>query len=179
MCREDVLPLIKQLEFFDCLPKKSPKFILMDSFSELTDQLFESRRDQWLFACAYGDVSHTTEFESQFKCHGLLPVESLEKQYLALFNAFEARWGLVPILFLHFPIALEKRQLYIDRHHGIVEVIQKISKSVKNLTPIQINEVEIAWPEHVSEELKNFPYHYDVKTYEKFKVQLDGTGLFR
>jgi hypothetical protein len=178
MQRKDIWPLIKQLEFFDALPKKAPKFIFMDSFAELTDQLFRNKRDGWLFACAYSDINHTPQFENEFESCGLLDVGKLEDRYTQLFEAFSARWGVVPILFLHFPIALEHRQLYIDRYQAIIEVIDRLTKRFPNLLPIRIDESEVAWPESTSEELKNFPYHYDPNTYEKFKVELEKTGLF-
>ena len=178
MQRPDILPLIKQLEFFDSLPKKAPKFIFMDSFAELTDQLFRHKRDGWLFACAYSDVQHIPEFEDAFESCGLLATEELEERYIQLFESFAARWGTVPILFLHFPIALEQRQLYLDRYQAIIEVIDKLTKRFPSLLPIRIDESEVAWPDLASEELKNFPYHYDPKTYAKFKVELEKTGLF-
>jgi hypothetical protein len=114
MQRKDILPLIKQLEFFDSLPRKAPKFILMDSLAELIDQLFRNKREYWAFVCAYGDINYTPQFETEFESCGLLALDVLEDHYTQLFDAFSTRWGAVPILFLHFPIALEHRQLYID-----------------------------------------------------------------
>ncbi len=178
MLRQDILPLIKQLEFFDSLPKKAPKFIFMDSFAELTDQLFCNKRDGWLFACAYSDIKHTPQFENEFESCGLLALEELEEHYIQLFELFLLRWGVVPILFLHFPITLEHRQLYLDRYKAIIGVIDRLTKRFPNLLPIRIDESEVTWPDLASEELKNFPYHYDPKTYEKFKAELKKTGLF-
>lgn len=178
MQRKDILPLIKQLEFFNSLPKKAPKFIFMDSFAELTDQLFRNKRDRWLFACAYSDIKHVPEFENHFESCGLLDLESLEDDYSQLFKSFEVRWGVVPILFLHFPIALECRQPYIDRYKAIIHVIERLEKRFPNLQSIRIDESEVSWPNSTSEELRNFPYHYDSRTYEKFKVELEKTRLF-
>ena len=178
MHRNDILPLIKQLEFLDVLPRKAPKFIFMDSFAELTDQLFRHKSERWLFACAYSDVNHSDVFEGRFESCGLLSLQLLEGYYSCLFQEFEARWGAVPILFLHFPITLEGRQLYIERYHAIVNAIKRLSDRYKNLHSIQIDESEVSWPDFRSEELKNFPYHYDDKTYEKFKIELLKTRLF-
>jgi len=128
MARKDVLPLIRQLEFFDCLPKNPPKFIFMDSFSELTDQLFFDRVEGWRFACGYSDIEQNEDFNTAYAGMGLLRTEDIEKYYIKLFSLFENRWGKVPIYFLHFPIALEKRNIFKTRYSAIMMAIDTISK---------------------------------------------------
>jgi hypothetical protein len=130
MARKDVLPLIRQLEFFDCLPKNPPKFIFMDSFSELTDQLFFDRVEGWRFACGYSDIEQSEDFNTAYAGMGLLRMEDIEKYYIKLFSLFENRWGKVPIYFLHFPIALEKRDIFRARYSAIMSAIDSISESL-------------------------------------------------
>jgi hypothetical protein len=172
MGRDDVLPLIRQLEFFDCLPKRPPKLIFMDSFAELTDQLFLNRSQGWQFCCGYSDLAHDAKFSSQYDSLGLLPLDELKNCYLKLFDLFEERWGICPIYFLFFPIALETRQLFIDRHIAIVNAIHEIAKSRPHLHPIAIDESLVAWPKNMPESLKTFPYHYDETTYVLFKEKI-------
>lgn len=169
MARHDVLPLIRQLEYFDCLPKRPPKFILMDSFAELTDQLFSNKEQGWEFCCGYSDLLHTSELDHQYLSFGHLPLENLEDAYRKLFNLFNSRWGDVPILFLHFPIALETRDLYIERYTRISESIDSIALTMPNLISIRIDENLVARPTNVNDELRDFPYHYSPDTYLLFK----------
>lgn len=99
MSRRDVLPLIRQLEFFNCLPKKAPKFIFMDSYAELTDQLFVNSEYGWQFCCGYSDITHRQLFAEEFEAQGLLSLENLKAAYLKLFELFESRWGGCPYIF--------------------------------------------------------------------------------
>lgn len=175
MARQDVLPLIHQLGYFKCLPKTPPKFIFMDSFAELTDQLFMNALEKWQFCCGYSDIDHNENFNSMYMGLGLLPLQDLQKSYENLFNFFEARWGKVPIYFLHFPIALEKREVFIERYNAIVEVIQSIAESRSHIHSVKIDESRVAWPKDLPEDLRLFPYHYDDATYRMFKEKIDST----
>ena len=172
MARKDVLPLIRQLEFFDYLPKRPPKFIFIDSFSELTDQLFANRAEGWRFTCGYSDIEQSEDFNTAYAGMGLLRTEDLERYYVELFSLFENRWGNVPIYFLFFPIALETRELFIGRHKEIMRVVMEISLTRKNLHPIAIDEADVNWPSDLPDELRSFPYHYDEATYILFKEKI-------
>jgi hypothetical protein len=176
MARHDVLPLIRQLSFFYLLPKKAPNFIFMDSFSELVDQLFVNRAEGWKFTCAYNDINHGGGFLDFYECMGLLPKEELKKYYLDLIIFFEDRYGKVPIYFLHFPIALEKREVFRERYRAIISAIDQLSQIYSHLHSIKINEFEVSPPTHTQdtpESLNGFPYHYDTKTYTEFAKLLD------
>jgi hypothetical protein len=173
MARKDVLPLIRQLEFFDCLPKNPPKFIFMDSFSELTDQLFFDRAEGWRFACGYSDIKQSEDFNTAYAGMGLLRTEDLEKYYIKLFSLFENRWGKVPIYFLHFPIALEKRNIFKTRYSAIMMAIDTISNSQGHIYSVKIDESKVTHPSDLSDALKDFPYHYDRNTYFEFAKLID------
>ena len=175
MQRDDVLPLIRQLEFFYCLPKRAPKFIFMDSFSELTDQLFVNKKDGWKFCCGYSDISNSENFSALYECLGHLPLERLKSAYIALFDLFEDRWGVLPIYFLHFPITLETREIFNMRYNHIVKVIEEISSVRPNIHSIRIDESNVAWPVDAPKHLKSFPYHYDQSTYLRFREQIGPT----
>jgi len=174
MTRFDLPVLVRQLEFFDCLPRSAPKFIFMDSFAELTDQMFINRSEHWRFCSGYSDINHVEEFSNQFYSEGLLPVEKIKQAYLNLFNIFEERWGAsVPIYFLHFPIALEKREIFRNRYQEIVRIVNEIALERPNLHPIRIDESGIQMPEDAPQELKEFPYHYDESAYKLFKQKIE------
>ena len=99
MARKDVLPLIRRLEFFNFLPRRAPKFILMDSFAELTDQLFFNKLSKWQFCCGYSDLAHSELFSKHYESLGHLSLEALKPSYLSLFDLFEKRWGGPDLLF--------------------------------------------------------------------------------
>jgi hypothetical protein len=172
MQRDDVLPLIRQLEFFNCLPKRAPKFIFMDSFAELTDQLFINKLDQWQFCCGYNDVVHSEDFSRQYECAGHISLGALKSSYLSLFDLFEKRWGSVPIYFLHFPIVLESRPIYVERYHAILKVVEDISKLKSNVLSIKVDDSKVCWPNDTPENIRLFPYHYNDETYLKFKEKI-------
>ncbi|MBU3616725.1 hypothetical protein [Polynucleobacter sp. JS-Polo-80-F4] len=172
MARKDVLPLIRQLEFFDCLPRRAPKFIFMDSFAELTDQLFFNKLDKWQFCCGYSDLAHSEVFSEQYECSGHMPSGRLKSAYTSLFDLFERRWGKVPIYFLHFPIALETRPIYIERYHAIALAIQEISKTRSNVFSVEVDGSKVHWPSDAPENIRSFPYHYEGKTYLMFKENI-------
>ncbi|MBU3632849.1 hypothetical protein [Polynucleobacter sp. AP-Feld-500C-C5] len=173
MARKDVLPLIKQLEYFDCLPKHPPKFILMDSFSELTDQLFEHKFEGWQFACGFSDINHSEDFGFIYNAWGLLSIIDIQKSYEDLFKLIEIRWGKVPIYFLHFPIALEKRDIFRERYFAIMSTIDSLSANYSHIHSIKIDESRVISPSNVSDALKDFPYHYDYQTYAEFARLMD------
>ncbi|CAM3773462.1 SGNH/GDSL hydrolase family protein [Polynucleobacter arcticus] len=173
MARNDVLPHIRQLEFFNCLPMHPPRFILMDSFAELTDQLFTQRSEGWQFCCAYSDLVQEKSFSEEYESNGLLPIENMRQVYLELFSFFINRWGAVPIYFLHFPIALETRENLRKRHAAMIEIIHQIALEYPNVHSIAIDESSVQWPNNTPEELKAFPYHYDEETYLAFKKNIE------
>lgn len=173
MVRDDVLPLIRQLEFFSCLPKRAPKFILMDSFAELTDQLFTELFEGWKFCSAYGDLDQRKSFSKEFTANGILPVERMKESYSQLFDIFNSRWGAVPIYFLHFPVTLETRDAFRRRHDAIVQIIDELNLDYPNLHSITIDESRVQWPNNAGDDLKVFPYHYDEDTYLAFKSKIE------
>lgn len=173
MTRFDLPDLIRQLEFFNCLPKNPPKFIFMDSFAELTDQMFINRSEHWRFCCGYTDVDHSEEFSNKYVCEGLLPIDQIKQYYLDLIHIFRKRWGAVPIYFLHFPIALESREIFRYRYEEILRIINEIGVENSNFHSIQIDESNIQRPKNLAKELKEFPYHFDEATYLLFKKNIE------
>ena len=89
LLRKDVYPFIKQQEQLPWLNVKNFEYLIMDSFAELTDQKFTHRKDKRSFCCHYTDINHTSEFNAEFECCGLLPIESFEDAYNNFFDWFE------------------------------------------------------------------------------------------
>lgn len=177
MFREDIIPLIQQQETATSYTSTPPKLILMDSFSELTDQLFIHAKNRWEFCCNYGDISDTDEFRDKFEKHGLLPIEEIDAWYRELFFNLRTRYGEIPIVFMHFPTKLDPRQIFHDRAKAIHESIQQLSLELTSLYSISVDNAIVDWPEkHGTQEFPdNFPYHYNNRTYEEFRLKVEAS----
>lgn len=179
LLNSQILPFVLQQEYSGWMPSHPPVAIYMDSFAELTDQVFAHKREGWKFCAAWSDVSHTVEFEATFRSEGLLPVESLERNYRHLFETLRARYGNAPIFFLHFPSKLETREKFRLRKIMIEEVLEEIKDRFAPLHTLSIPEDRVAWPEERVPGLEAFPYHYNQETYRFFRRELDSIDAFR
>jgi hypothetical protein len=179
MERRDVIGLIAEQESWDWFSNRPPLALYMDSYSELTDQLFVHREYKWQFCCNYSDLNHTPEFESQFETLGLLPVEDLLKFYRSYFGIIRRRWREIPIVFLHFPTKLDKREKFKSRSRKILESITQISQEFQPFYSLTLDDSVVDWPETKIPGLENFPYHYNQRTYQVFAEQVRATGVFQ
>ena len=166
--RLDVAPLMRQLENFDRLPRTPPVFIYMDSFSELVDQLFVSRKEGWGASCVYSDINHTEKFEKNYLYGGLLNLENSIILYRIFFDKLISIYGQVPIIFLHFPSNLETRDLYITRAANIKNSIDMLALEYKNLISISIHPGDVERPENPPAGMESFPYHFNSRVYINF-----------
>ena len=168
LCREDITPFLRQQEYCRNLPKHPPKLVYMDSFAELADQLFVHIDEGWSGCCCYGDIDHTENFKTIFEEKGLLDIDKLESNYRDFFSLIRAKYGEVPIVFLHFPSALETRPKYLERGAAILAVIEKLANEYSGLYSIAVDESIVSQPIEVAPELEDFPYHYNKETYIAF-----------
>lgn len=173
LSRIDIVPFLRQQEYCHNLPKHSPKFVYMDSFAELADQLFIHKKCRWGGCCYYSDVDHTEDFDETFEARGLLKIEELESSYRQFFSLVRERYGEVPIIYLHFPSALELRTQYLERGRLILETITKLASEFLNVYSLTVDERVVSRPNVVSPELQDFPYHYSNETYIDFSKKLN------
>jgi len=166
MSRTDIYPLIKEQESLPWLKWKGCDFILMDSFSELTDQKFSHKQEGWSFSCHYSDIKHTQEFDVLFENHGLLPIDDIENAYLKFFDLLDSLYPDKRIIFLHFPTSLDERKIYKERGAEILRVMKKIEEKHSNITNISIDDDKVDWHEE-----DKFPYHYSKSTNAAFLEQ--------
>jgi hypothetical protein len=157
--REDIKGLILQQELRYGNLKKPPIALCMDSFSELTDQLFYHRKQKWSFCANFSDINHTIEFKKKFEAIGLLSVDSLLEQYRNFFNLFRQRYPLAPIIFMHFPVKLDKREKFHLRYKKIKEAIDKLETEFQSFYSFTADEEIVEWPEELIPGLENFPNH--------------------
>jgi len=151
---------------------KPPSFILMDSFSDLTDREFIFRKGGARFACHSKDLKNLSQIGEYVYRSDLLPIESLEANYSILFNKFDDTWGDLPIIFIHFPTLFEDRKLYQERAREIRRAIENISMVNPNVYSISAPESVVFRAEENDLSLIGFPYHYrnDTKRFFSDKV---------
>ena len=179
MARKDIIPLIAQQEaVVRCFPRRSPAMLLMDSFAELTDQLFVHRTKGWRFCCHYSDLKHTDAFGRRFRAQGLLDVDQLHGFYTRFFESFRQRYGHVPIVFMHFPAKLDSRKKFHTRYEYIRNAIGEMENRFQPFHSIAIDDSVVDWPERRTPELEDFPYHYNDTTYEGLVEGVRQTGVF-
>ena len=164
LARLDVEPLLVTQKY-NIFKYFRPDIFVMDSFSELTDQCFEHRKGKWRFYAHYSDVCQSEEFEKEFECLGLLPVGEIYSHYDNFFNKFHEEFPGVPIIFMHFPASLDKREKFRERAQVIKESLVKLAWHHDELYSFSVDESIVERPSNCSEELKDFPYHYSDKTY--------------
>jgi hypothetical protein len=167
--RHDLAELIKQQEKLPWLKNKHPvKLLVMDSFSELTDKKFTHKKRGWSFSCHWNDLKHDQNFEQEFSCSGMLPLEELEKNYQNFFAWAEKTHPGIKIFFIHYPDQLEKREKYLQRSQKIKEVLEKIA-----IQKPFIKNIILEKEKTTSSPQDEFPYHYGQGVYDEMFKKLD------
>ena len=163
--RPYVLEMLEQQENLPWLTIKDDfEYLLMDSFSELTDNKFTNKKEGWSFCCHRSDMVHnSTEFQDLFISEGLLALSSLYDKYLAFFDWFAQKYPDKDIVFFHFPTCLDGREIYNRRSQEIYRIISDLSQTRKYLYSISISNKFVF---HAPND--NFPYHFSCKTYINF-----------
>jgi hypothetical protein len=169
--RNDIKDLILQQEIFYNL-KKSPIALYMDSFSELTDQRFLNKKQKWSFCANYSDILHTKSFEREFEPLGLLNVDDLVQHYRNFFSLFRMIYGSVPIIFIHFPVKLDRREKFKVRFKKINEAIDILQNEFQPFYSFKVDEEIVDWPDGELPNNETFPYHYNDTTYQNFADQI-------
>jgi hypothetical protein len=175
--RLDIVRLIAQEEIFRWKSIGLPQLIYMDSYSELTDQLFIHRKRRYWFCANYSDLSHTKKFNARFEVKGLIPNEDIEIEYRKFFHLLQERFPGTPVLFIHFPVKLDSREKFQVRYSFIKKAIEQIASEYPNFYSISADENVIEWPEEKVPGLENFPYHFNQGTYQALAEQVKHLGL--
>jgi len=169
MLREDVFPFIEQQSKLPWLTaKKSNEFIVIDSFSELTDQKFVSKSEGWSFCCHYSDLEHSGTFTNEFECHGLLNADDFELTYDRFFQFIFDTYPEKKVIFINFPTTLDNRKLYKERGEKIKAVIDKLSAKYNNVISIGLDDKQV-----LPHENDDFPYHFGKPTYLLFVAEIN------
>ena len=164
--RDDIKALILQQAFADFSFATAPQMLYMDSYSELTDQLFVSKNSPASFCCNYTDLSN--EFTNEYTALGLLPENEFIEHYRVFFSFIRQKYGSIDIIFIHFPCKLETRETFVKRHHLIKEAINIVHTL---FPPFYIHEVPDNIVAHAAGD--DFPYHFSANTYLYLKEVIE------
>jgi hypothetical protein len=157
LARKDVFPLLLQQTRTSWLKSKAPMALLMDSFSDLTDQEF-SRPDGTRFFAAYSDVAINHSAREGFECKGLLDLADYEAKLKAAIGEIRAYYSTsIPVVYIHFPHQLETRQQFIKRAKVLIEVTRKLERELSNFFVVEADSSIVRRDPAASD---NFPYHY-------------------
>ncbi len=164
LSRLDIIPLIEQQENLPWFNLNSRiDFFIMDSFSELTDQEFRYKYNEWSFCCHYSDINHTNLFNESFECLGLLPIDKFNEVYNQFFDWFQKNYPNTKVFFIHFSTKFDDRINFKERALEIRRVMDKIEKRYSNIYNIFIDENNV----NVFKG-DNFPYHYSNETIREY-----------
>jgi|WetSurMetagenome_2_1015567.scaffolds.fasta_scaffold01139_4 hypothetical protein len=165
--RADLDEIIKQQEKLPWLANKRPvKYLVMDSFAELTDKKFTHKKEDWSFTCFWNDLSHDENFERTFSAQDMLPLDDLEKSYADFFDWAAEKYPGIKIFFIHYPDNLEKREKYLERSRKIKEVLLKLASQKPFVENIILSSAAEKNP------ADEFPYHYGPKVYDELTEKL-------
>lgn len=166
LARDYIYPVIRQQS--DLCPVIVPELVLIDSFSELTDQLFKHKTEKWQFCSNYQDLKHDESFLDTFESLGLISLDCLKESYVRMLQMINTRWPGVPVIYLHFPDALEYREIFVQRGREIKRVVDECRIEFSNLYSFNVPAEIVKRPDVVEAGMESFPYHYSQETYEEF-----------
>ena len=162
--RRDVWPLLVEQEVDWWSASRPPEFVLMDSYSELTDQEFVSVATGARFFANFSDVDPKAMEDGSLASIGLIALEDLEGIIGRMFDAIHQVWPRVPVLFVHFPADLERRPRFLERAAAIRTIVETRAGHDSLVTSLSLKTHTPSRPQGGSEPA-DFPYHYDQGTY--------------
>jgi hypothetical protein len=164
--RGDIQKLFLQQIYFDLPITNKPSLFVIDSFSELVDKKFVSKKNNKISIFAYFSDVNESILEIM-NCEDLLPLDKIFETYEVFFSLFR-NYTNCPIVYIFFPDKLETRELFLKRAKVIKESINLLSKRYNDFYLIDV-------PFEIVRSDVNDPnvYHYSKETYEyiasKFK----------
>lgn len=141
------------------------KLIIMDSFTDLTDKMFVRKKDGRCFTMLYQNIDHSSDFDSRYKCTGMIQEKDIPNLYSKFFDKLIKTYGDIPVIFLEFSSNFDQREEFIRREQIIHDAIMKVAKKHPCVHPIQMDVVE-------PHETDDYPYHYSEHTYDMLAKKL-------
>lgn len=162
--REDIFPLILEQENLPWTQQQGNiEYLLMDTFSELTDKKFTHSDEKWSICCHFGDSDKSDQFKATFKHEGLLATDQLYNTYFEFSEWFENFYPGKNIFVIHTPTALDSREIYKERATAITIALTQLS----NEKPF-VHNIILPASQIKKNQSDSFPYHFDTITYYAF-----------
>ena len=177
LARNDILSLIYQ-ERQAFWSYRRPHFVVMDSYSELTDQSFVHRTG-WQFMANYTDIDHRGPFKEEFDVRGLLGLERLEVVYNEFFLKLKEVYGEVPVIFLHFPTTLDPREKFKERGKLILKIMNDLASTYPKIYSLSVPDdiVLSSLEDNPEQESSRFPYHFGKEVFRYFCDEIRSLGI--
>ena len=159
LVRKDVWDLLVELnQVLSLASSRPPRAILIDSYSDLTDQLFQTRfKDKW-FLANYADMAKHTPGIRRL---GLLPLDNHGESWRKMLNLLTRKWGEVPIFLLTYPTVFETRGKFLERGKKISMSWEELAVEFHNVHLIQVPpQATMKLFEDDRSRDEKFPYHY-------------------
>lgn len=162
--REDMFGIYSQSTELSWLSlKEKPEYLIMDSYSELTDKKFV-HKDGWMICGLYSDLNFA-EHKSDFEFHDLLDINEIHNKYKLFFEYIKNYWN-IPIIFMHFPTTFDPREKYVKQGNAILEAMEDLENyyDIQNI---------VADLEYIEQKDSDF-YHFTDKTVQHManKIQI-------
>jgi hypothetical protein len=170
--RADIRSLVIRQSISQLKKLNPPQIIIIDSYSELTDQEFLLPNKANIY-CNFSDLRPNKELLVQ--SNGLLDLGSLDDYYETFLTSVTKKWGEVPLIFLHFPEYKEPREKFRERSKMIRDSARRISHKYTNFHFVELDEKEF-WQLH-KPNADEFPYHYNHEVKKAFANKVDAILL--
>lgn len=144
-------------------PRRPPELMVIDDFSELTDQAFSHHGTSWF--SHHSDLTEFAKKSESLLSHGLLPVETISSHYLAFFTQVFSKWPNVKVIFFVFPTYRESRSEFIHRSRIIRESLAAICLIFPLVSVVSAEDIDFTGALPI---LDAFPYHFPEEVYDYF-----------
>lgn len=173
--RENGILLSLVSQSYDFFAFKNVDIVYMDSFSDLTDREFMSKKYGYSIYCNYSYYGEKKDDDLLFSHNGRLNLELAQRYYDDFFDKINRTYNKnnqLKIIFLHFCTKLDSREAFKQRALKIKEIIDNLAKKYTNLHSISIDE-DLVLAGHENKnfttiEAKSMPYHYAQTTYDYY-----------
>ena len=138
---------------------EEPLLILLDTYSELTDQEFVTNDGRKFFA-NYSDVNEKKISNKTIVCLGRIDSNTIYVNYFEFCKAIYTRWPDTKIVFIAYPTTYETRSVYLQQSKSIDEALSKLVDKLPRIKVIKIPNEIVSQDERVDD----FPYHFGEST---------------
>lgn len=155
--RADVFEIQREMSRMS-FPENPPTAIVLDSFSELTDQRFFRKGEGWSFCSHYSDL--IGDRLDGFHKGGLLAKELMPSVVVGMIGSFRVKWPEVPLFYLHFPAILDERPEFKERESVLSATLRTLQRTIPGVFSIEADPNLVEHDPHATPELRGFPYHF-------------------